>query len=530
MIDLDSGRVATPCPTCDLLPLVWAWSPDGRDLAAPARRDGEDWKAARYWRFSARGQATLLSSTVSVGVGGRFLPESGVAWPGRDPIVLGRTASAPRLDWWRLTAKGPVNLTAGASGVLSQIPATASGSVLLRTLSGLVSVRGDTPPRSAPGRPIETAPPLGGRTGQAVVVEAPTGAALVDADGATRPLPDLPPSTRVLALAPRAGAVLGETRDAHGVRTLVLSRPGLADRPLTTINAALAAVDFSAPIPIHHKGAAGQALTSWLYLPPDGADRPDLPVIVVPYPGTTYVQPMAEEGPGELKFDANIPLMTANGYAVIVPSLPLALDKEPMAGLADAMLAIVDQARINHPNLSGKRLAVWGQSYGGYGALAAGVESPRFQAIIATAPVTNLIARHAPLPGVAMAMPETFLQIASRLRWAETGQGRMGVPPWTDPDRYVRNSPALQVDKITAPVMLVVGDLDSDPGQVRAMFASLYRLGKDAQLLEYRGEQHVMISPGNVRDLYARAFAFLRDALGDEPGGTAKPEAIRPSQ
>ena len=60
--------------------------------------------------------------------------------------------------------------------------------------------------------------------------------------------------------------------------------------------------------------------------------------------------------------------------------------------------------------------------------------------------------------------------------------------------------------------------------------AGPWRLGKDAQLLEYRGEQHVMISPGNVRDLYARAFAFSRDSLGDEPGGTAKPEAIRPSQ
>jgi dipeptidyl aminopeptidase/acylaminoacyl peptidase len=272
-------------------------------------------------------------------------------------------------------------------------------------------------------------------------------------------------------------------------------------------------------------------LTSWLYLPPGPAARNDIPVIVVPYPGARYGAAPADKGPGELLFDTNVQLMAAAGYAVIVPSLPLAPGQEPTPGLAQAMLAVVDQARSQHRELSATKLAVWGQSYGGYGALAAGAQSARFRAVVATAPVTNLFTRYGAQSPAAMAVPEVSMMIPGALAWTETGQGRMGAPPWKDPDRYLRNSPALQADRMTAPVLLVYGDLDTDASEVQALFASLYRLGKDAQFLLYRGEQHVIVSPANVRDLYARAFDFLGVALADPPAdGQEKSAAMRPSQ
>jgi dipeptidyl aminopeptidase/acylaminoacyl peptidase len=397
----------------------------------------------------------------------------------------------------------------------------------------MMSLHADAPPRPLPGgRLAPAAPLLAGRTGRAVVVTDAAGTKRVTAQGGVRDLAPLAGDARILALAPRSGQILAERRDDHGVRTLTLLSPGSAARALATVNARLASIAFAVPLPIRHEsGLDGQALTSWLYLPPGRQGQADIPVIVVPYPGARYPAPPADAAPGELKFDANIQLMAAAGFAVIVPSLPLAPDMEPMPGLAEAMLGVVDRARAEHPQLSATRLAVWGQSYGGYGALAAGTQSPRFRAVVASAAVTNLIARHAALAPSAMATPEVFLQIPGRLAWAETGQGRMGVPPWKDPVRYVRNSPALQVDRMTAPVLLIYGDLDTDASEVQTLFASLYRLGKDAQLLMYRGEQHVIISPGNVRDLYARAFGFLRESLAEPDAGVAaKPTAIRPSQ
>ncbi|MDB5456230.1 MAG: family peptidase [Caulobacter sp.] len=534
MVDLADGRSTRPCPTCDLLPFVWSWSPDGRQLVAPARQDGETLGQARYWRFSAAGPARRLSPTLAVGeAGGRDkLPLAGVAWPGRDPIVLGRMTAAPRLDWWRMTARGPANLTATSGGGLPQPPTADGADVLLRTSAGMIAVHADGPPRPVSGgRLAPTGPQRAGRAGPAIVLADAAGTRLVDARGAARSLAPLAQDTRILALAPRSGRMLTEHRDSHGVRTLTLRAPDAADRAVATINADLASIAFATPIPIRHEGLDGQPLTSWLYLPPGRQGQTDLPVIVVPYPGARYPAPRAEDAPGELKFDANVQLMAAAGFAVIVPSLPLAPDAEPMPGLAEAMLGVVDRARAAHPQLSATRLAVWGQSYGGYAALAAGIQSPRFGAVIASAAVTNLIARHAALAPSAIATPEVFLQIPGRLAWAETGQGRMGAAPWTDPGRYVRNSPALQIDRMSAPVMLIYGDLDTDASEVQAVFASLYRLGKDAQLLVYRGEHHVVINPANVRDLYARAFDFLRDSLA-EPGEdvAAKPAATGPSQ
>jgi dipeptidyl aminopeptidase/acylaminoacyl peptidase len=98
--------------------------------------------------------------------------------------------------------------------------------------------------------------------------------------------------------------------------------------------------------------------------------------------------------------------------------------------------------------------------------------------------------------------------------WAESGQARMGAPPWQTSALYRRNSPISYVDRIVAPVMLIYGDLDGDPKQPQELFTSLYRQNKDAVLLIYRGESHVVISPANVRDEYAKALAFLHDNIG----------------
>lgn len=533
LLDLVAGAMLRPCPDCDLLPFAWRWAPDGGALVAAARRDGERFGQSRYWRFSRAGRVTAPWPDLTVGApGGRDkLPAAAVAWAGGDPVLLGRRAAEDgRLDWWRMSAAGPVNLTAGAAGARALVLAQDGADVLLSTTAGGLAVTA----QGGPGVAIDGAPaPAGaqraGMVSPVAMLRSARGARLVDAQGRGRDLAPLPGEARVLALS-RSGRALIEQRDAQGVRQLVLRDPAGPDRTLATINAHLADVAFATPRPIRHQGLAGEALTSWLYLPPGRADD-DLPVIVMPYPGAVYAAPPSGQGPGELKFETNIQLMTAAGYAVVVPSLPLAPGAEPMPDLARAMLLAVDQARLDEPRLSAHRLAVWGQSYGGYGALAAGIQSPRFKAVIASAAVTNLVSRHTALAPAAIATPEVLLQVSGRLAWAETGQGRMGAPSWAAPERYVRNSPALQIDRMNAPVMLIHGDLDTDAGEVEQVFASLYRLGKDVQLLMYRGEQHAIISPDNVRDLYRRAFDFLREtvgASGDDPA--ARPDSMRPSQ
>jgi dipeptidyl aminopeptidase/acylaminoacyl peptidase len=211
----------------------------------------------------------------------------------------------------------------------------------------------------------------------------------------------------------------------------------------------------------------------------------------------------------------NIALLVGHGYAVLTPSLPVpkAGRNEPMAGLAERILKIVDQAAADPrlgPTFDPTRLALWGHSFGAFTVQGAITQSPRFRAAVALSGNNDLISRW----GAFSPPHELDLQDGVFSRWSagsvEFLQGGMGAPPWVDPARYVRNSPLLAAGCITTPLMLVSGDQDiSQPAQPELMFSALYRQNKDALLVTYWGESHVISSPGNVRDLWARAFGFL---------------------
>jgi dipeptidyl aminopeptidase/acylaminoacyl peptidase len=97
---------------------------------------------------------------------------------------------------------------------------------------------------------------------------------------------------------------------------------------------------------------------------------------------------------------------------------------------------------------------------------------------------------------------------------SEWAQLRMGVPPWVDPDRYVRNSPFLFADRITTPVFIVSGEFDGNTGaQNDAMFVALRRQGKRAEYVRYLGEGHGLESPANILDLWQRTFSWLDEYL-----------------
>ncbi len=100
--------------------------------------------------------------------------------------------------------------------------------------------------------------------------------------------------------------------------------------------------------------------------------------------------------------------------------------------------------------------------------------------------------------------------------WSQVRR-HLELRPWDDPQRYLRNSPLLNVKSIDAPVMLIHGDLDSTVPftQAEEMFTALYRLNKEAVFVRYWGEGHrLAASPANVRDFYDRVFAWYDRYIG----------------
>lgn len=321
----------------------------------------------------------------------------------------------------------------------------------------------------------------------------------------------------VLALGPPSKTSLVRIQGLTGEQWLFLER-GRECRPLMTLNRHMADVTPAVTRAIHHGLPDGGQATDWLILPPGRSGMSGLPLIVIPYPGLIHGEapPHDQSVLGE-RPHANAQLLAAAGFAVLLPSMPMpqvlpegGFDfAAPIAPAIDAALATgcCDRTRIG----------LWGHSYGGYAVAMMNATSSRFRAVVASAGLYDLAGTIGTFGPSARAMPENGVPIASLYAWAERGQGRMGAPPWLAPARYVANSPVYVADRMHAPMLIIGADRDVSPlGQAEQLFSALYRQGKDAELVTYWGEGHVVASPANLRDLYARVIAFFRDNFGTE--------------
>jgi len=535
VVDLASGATWAPCPTCEVATDLLAWSPSGLQLLVYAKPDTARWTAARYWRLDAAARRAepledpaAKTSAETTRYGSR-VPRAD--WMGEDPLILAQAQDAPtgQTDWLRWTADGPRPLTRGLPPGPRALEATAANAIVVSLAGKLWRIDGQGRAKllgtgaSVPGPGAAGGERLAFNNRPAVdaltlALPAPDGQDLGQVrDHRLRRLGlTTAPGESVLAAAGRAGAVASLGRDPHGVERVVLRRRDRPPQILVTLNPQLAAVDFARPRAIAHKGPRGQALTSWLYLPPGLPAGRKAPLVTIPYLGRDYPGPPASQSAPARQVFLNAQILAGAGYAVLLPSLPIDPDREPSEGLADQILNVVDAAAAQEPAIDASRLALMGHSYGGYTVLAAATQSPRFKAVVASAFSADLIGHYTRKSLSATVLPEAGVTLMGDAGWAELGQGRMGAPPWRDPQRYVRNSPVLAADKITAPVMLIMGDLDGDPAQALTMFGALFRQDKDAMLLTYHGEGHVVLTPGNIADEYRRVLDFLKAQVGDE--------------
>src|SRR3546814_13770601 len=84
----------------------------------------------------------------------------------------------------------------------------------------------------------------------------------------------------------------------------------------------------------------------------------------------------------------------------------------------------------------------------------------------------------------------------------------MGDSPWSNPQRYISNSPYYRIDRIRTPLLIVAGNKDTTvpSDEARRLFVGLRRMGRSAQLAIYPGEGHVISewSIGHATDVARR--------------------------
>jgi dipeptidyl aminopeptidase/acylaminoacyl peptidase len=272
--------------------------------------------------------------------------------------------------------------------------------------------------------------------------------------------------------------------------------------------------------PIAYKTADGTSLSGWLLLPPGYTPGVKLPVVTIVYPGTMYsTAPPSSVSP--LRADFEHPqLFAALGYAVLLPSMPEPkdpTDSHKLTLLGEGVLPAVD-AVIALGFADPDRIAIVGQSHGGFATLGLITQTKRFRSAIASAAYSDLTSLYGTFYGqyrYGDAGPPQKGQVLRMLQFEKGALGMAGSP-WAEPDRYRNNSAVFGAAKVETPVMLIHGDSDFVPvQQAEEFFTALYRQDKRALFVRYQGEGHTISSRANVLDLWGRIESWLSETFSE---------------
>lgn len=211
----------------------------------------------------------------------------------------------------------------------------------------------------------------------------------------------------------------------------------------------------------------------------------------------------------------NFQVWASRGYAVLYPDIPLH-PGTPIDDLVSAVVPGVNRA-VELGVADPDRLALMGQSFGGYNTISLLTRTGIFKAAVATsAASTDLFLGYSYFTNGSAPWEGYY----------EEGQGGMKGSPWDFKTRYWENSPFFFLEKVTTPLMIQRGADDAISIQSGAVFNALKRLGKPVTLLEYDHEGHVVQQPVNVIDFWNRRFAWLERYLGpgkESPKAEAHP-------
>jgi len=512
----------------DIGPGLLRWSPSSHALLAWIRRDGEAWDQGRLARLENDGTVTLLDHTglapIDPDRGLGFLAGVRADWFGSTPVLYARDGDRPRQDWYALAPdRQPLAITAqmqvppsrlnsvtenggflvGDGGVWFSDAAgtqrlTPEGTVYRDILIGDTETPFRLRINSAPRR---LSAQVQSAEGSVVSVQGNGEVLAVGRDGSA--------DQRILAVS--AGTSLA-LRANGVVEDLVLSTQQ-GDRSVDQVNADLAEVVRIRPRPVSHMDSKGRPVVSQLFAPAGRRLADARGVIVLVYPGS--VSTGAWQGPFYLTYGLRAEVLAGAGYAVLSPAIPHEPSHSPSPEtLTEGVDLAVDAMLEQYPDLAAGRMAVAGHSFGGGTALLVATRSDRYQAYIAWAGFSDLFGQWGEFSPVSRQVPEEEPLINRTQAWVETGQARMGGPPWARPDAYVAFSPFMAADRIRAPVLLIAGDRDFVPvTQAERMFSALYRLGGHSRLITYWGEDHFNWSPANIRDVYSQILEWLDQVL-----------------
>lgn len=228
------------------------------------------------------------------------------------------------------------------------------------------------------------------------------------------------------------------------------------------------------------------------------------------YPMVTYIYEKLTQGTYNYAFPTfngfNISAYTSNGYAVLTPDIVYKVNDPGMSAVWCLVPAV--KAAVATGIVDAKAIALHGHSWGGYQTSFMVTQTNIFHAAIAGAPLTDMIAMYnAVYWNTGSANQPIF----------ESSQGRFLGGPWDNLEAYQRNSPVYHAKNVQTPLVILHNDKDGavDFTQGIEYFNTLRRLGKPVVMLQYKGENHGLRKPENMKDYTVRMKEFFDFELKD---------------
>jgi dipeptidyl aminopeptidase/acylaminoacyl peptidase len=256
---------------------------------------------------------------------------------------------------------------------------------------------------------------------------------------------------------------------------------------------------------IEYTSTNGDKLQGALWLPANYEPGKKYPMLVYIYEKLTqstysYPQP-AFNG-------SNIAHYTSNGYAVLYPDIVYKVNDPGRSAVACVVPAV--KAAVATGIVNPDKVGIHGHSWGGYQTAFLVTQSDVFHAAVAGAPLTDMVSMYSLLYRNSGSTNQPIF---------ESSQGRFTAGYFENQDAYLRNSPVFFAKNVKTPLMILHNDKDGAVDQTQGIeyYNTLRRLNKPVILLEYKGENHSLRKPENMKDYTVRMREYFDYYLMDKP-------------
>lgn len=256
---------------------------------------------------------------------------------------------------------------------------------------------------------------------------------------------------------------------------------------------------------VDYTSTRGEKLQAAMWLPANYEPGKKYPMLVYIY---EKLSQGAYDYPQPTYNGFNIANYTSNGYAVLEPDIVYKVNDPGISAVACVVPAV--KAAIATGIVDEKRVGLQGHSWGGYQTAFLVTQTDIFHAAVAGAPLTDMVSMYSLIYKNTGGTNQAIF---------ESSQGRFKGGYWDNMDAYIRNSPVYHATNVHTPLMILHNDKDGAVDQTQGIeyFNTLRRMGKPVILLEYKGENHGLAKPENMKDYTVRMRQFFDHYLMDKP-------------